>query len=283
MANPLKDFVVPYSKGQAIFKDQEPGSEMYIIQSGSVELSRTYRGEKRFTRVLEKGDFFGEMSLLEGLPRTASAIALEDSELIVINGAVFDQMIKSNIEIAVRMLRKLSMRLRETTEQFDSLLAKEGSDPLLRPGLDESPPLASVKPQEEPPEEAEKPPVLAQFIAEESLKVFPIYKEITLIGRQDPVTGITPDIDLTSEDVKRSVSRRHAKLIYSNGTFYLAEEVGTLNGTYINGKRIPTGILTPMKSGAQVGFGMLHLKFVEATQPKECSQTALQQEKAMDC
>ncbi len=269
MATPLKDFVVPYSKGQVIFKDQEPGSEMYIIQSGSVELSRTYGGEKRFTRVLEKGDFFGEMSLLEGLPRTATATALEDSELIVINGAVFDQMIKSNIEIAVRMLRKLSMRLRETTEQLDSLLAREGSDPLLRPALDESPPLSSVKPREEPPEEAEKPPVLAQFIAEESLKVFPIYKEITLIGRQDPVTGITPDIDLTSEDVKRSVSRRHAKLIYSNGTFYLAEEVGTLNGTYINGKRIPTGILTPMKSGAQVAFGMLRLKFVEARQPKE--------------
>ncbi len=269
MANPLKDFVVPYSKGHVIFKDQDPGAEMYVIQAGSVELSRTIGGEKRFSRVLEKGDFFGEMSLLEGLPRTATAVALEDSELIVINGAIFDQMIKSNIEIAIRMLRKLSMRLRETTEQLDLLWAKEGNEPLLRKALDDSPPLSSVKIQQGEPEEAEKPPVLAQFIAEESLKVFQVYKEITLIGRQDPVTGITPDIDLTGEDVKRSVSRRHAKLIYSNGTFYLAEEVGTLNGTYINGKRIPTGILTPMKSGVQVGFGMLRLKFVEARQTKE--------------
>lgn len=282
MANPLKDFVVPYSRGATVFNEADTGSEMYVIQSGSVEVFRTINGEKRFQRTLEKGDFFGEMSLLEGLPRTATAVTLEDSELIVINGAVFDQMIKSNIEIAVRMLRKLSMRLRETTEQLDALL---GAGPGLGGGetiggVEESAAARAAgqyafvfKPKGvahgAQAEEPEKPPVLAQFIADESLKVFQVYKEITTIGRQDPVTGITPDIDLTDEDVKRSVSRRHAKLIFSNGTFYLAEEVGTLNGTYINGKRIPTGILTPIKSGAQVGFGMLRLKFVEARQSKD--------------
>lgn len=280
MANPLKDFVVPYTKGTVIFSEGDTGAEMFVIQTGSVELSRTIHGEKRFQRTLEKGDFFGEMSLLEGLPRTATAVTLEDSEIITINGALFDQMIKSNIEIAVRMLRKLSTRLRETTQQLDDLLGAEGVSAS-----------GSVSPQEEAEqsraagqyafvykaspgkvhasEEPDTPPVLAQFIADESLKVLPVYKEITTIGRQDPVTGIVPDVDLTDEDVKRSVSRRHAKLIHSNGTFYLAEEVGTLNGTYINGKRIPTGILTPIKSGAQVGFGMLKLKFVEARQTKD--------------
>lgn len=278
MANPLKDFVVPYNKGTVIFNEGDTGVEMFVIQNGSVELSRTINGEKRFQRTLEKGDFFGEMSLLEGLPRTATAVTLEDSEIITINGALFDQMIKSNIEIAVRMLRKLSTRLRETTQQLDDLL-----------GADNSPGRGSAQEDAEASraagqyafvykaspgkvhakEEPDTPPVLAQFIADESLKVLPVYKEITTIGRQDPVTGIVPDVDLTDEDVKRSVSRRHAKLIHSNGTFYLAEEVGTLNGTYINGKRIPTGILTPIKSGAQVGFGMLKLKFVEARQSKE--------------
>lgn len=278
MANPLKDFVVPYGRGTTVFTEGDDGVEMFVIQSGAVEIFRTINGEKRFQRTLEKGDFFGEMSLLEGLPRTATAITVEDSELIVINGAIFDQMIKSNIEIAVRMLRKLSMRLRETTEQLDSLLGAVGGETIS--GVEESEAARAAgqyafvfKPKGAPnvdrAEEPDKPPVLAQFIADESLKVFQVYKEITTIGRQDPVTGITPDIDLTDEDVKRSVSRRHAKLIFSNGTFYLAEEVGTLNGTYINGKRIPTGILTPIKSGAQVGFGMLRLKFVEARQSKE--------------
>jgi len=276
MANPLKDFVVPYGKGSVVFREGDSGSEMFVIQSGSVEIFRLINGEKRFQRTLEKGDFFGEMSLLEGLPRTATAITLEDSELIAINGGIFDQMIKSNIEIAVRMLRKLSMRLRETTEQLDALLGAGGGETQL--GVEESAGAKAAgqyafvfKPKgaKAPAEEPDTPLVLAQFIADESLRVFQVYKEITTIGRQDPVTGITPDIDLTDEDVKRSVSRRHAKLIYSNGTFYLAEEVGTLNGTFINGKRIPTGILTPIKSGAQVGFGMLRLKFVEARQSKD--------------
>jgi CRP-like cAMP-binding protein len=264
MANPLKEFVVPFYKGQLIFQEGEPGNEMYIIQNGVVEIFRENGGGNRFSLVLEKGDFFGEMSLLEGVERTLSARALEDSELIIINGSTFDQMIKSNIEIAVRMMRKLSMRLRETTVQLEKALAAQG-----RP---------TEVPPPEPPSETEftkagtgedQPPVLAQFIAEGSLNVFSVYKEISLIGRKDPVTGITPDVDLTEEDVKRSVSRRHAKLISSNGQFYLAEEVGTLNGTFIGGKRLPTGILTPLKTGSVVGFGMLRLKFVERTKGEE--------------
>ncbi len=258
MANPLRDFIVPYRKGETVFKENEQGAEMFIIQSGQVEIFREINGEHKFSRVLEKGDFFGEMSLLEGIPRTATARALEDSEVIVINGATFDQMIKSNIEIAVRMLRKLSMRLRETTNQLEGALMSQG---IPMPAQEEM--AAPKAPAAEP---LEKPPMLAEFLQEGTLKVFPIYREISLIGRRDPVTGIVPDVDLTDDDVKRSVSRRHAKLIFSNGQFYLAEEVGTLNGTFINGKRIPTGVLTPIKSGFQVGFGMLRFKFVEGSQ-----------------
>lgn len=256
MANPLRDFIVPFKRGEIVFRENEPGAEMYIIQSGQVEVYREIGGARRFARTLEKGDFFGEMSLLEGIPRTATAEVLEDAELIIINGSTFDQMIKSNIEIAVRMLRKLSMRLRETTNQLEGALLNLGQ---------KMPPEQEI-PEPVAMEHQENPPVLAEFLQEATLKVFPVFREISLIGRRDPVTGITPDVDLTDEDVKRSVSRRHAKLILSNGQFYLAEEVGTLNGTFINGKRIPTGVLTPIKAGYQVGFGMLRFKFVEGSQ-----------------
>jgi hypothetical protein len=67
-------------------------------------------GAKRVHGTMEKGDFFGEMSILEGMPRTIAAEAVEDSELIEINSMTFDKMIKGNIEIAIRMLRKLSIR-----------------------------------------------------------------------------------------------------------------------------------------------------------------------------
>jgi len=262
MANPLRDFVVPYRAGEIVFKEGDPGAEMYVVQSGQVELYRNITDEKRFVRVFEKGDFFGEMSLLEGMPRTATAQVIEDSDLIVINGATFDQMIKSNIEIAVRMLRKLSKRLRETTDQLELSLTSQGKAVVIPEEEREAPPQLVTA-------AGEPPHVLAEFVAEGSLKVFPIHREISLVGRKDPVTGIIPDVDLTEEDVKRSVSRRHAKLICSNGQYYVAEEVGTLNGTFINGKRIPTGVLTPIKSGAQVGFGMLRFKFVECSQARE--------------
>ncbi len=58
-----------------------------------------------------------------------------------------------------------------------------------------------------------------------------------------------------------TISRRHAKLITSGGKFYISEEVGTLNGTFVNGKRIPTGILTAIEDGNSVDFAMVKLKF----------------------
>jgi CRP-like cAMP-binding protein len=262
MGHPLKDFVVPYRKGEIVFREGDPGSEMFIIQAGLVEIYRLVNGEKGFKRVFERGDFFGEMSLLEQVPRSATAEVVEDAEIIIINAGTFHQMIQSNIEIAVRMLRKLSGRLRETTDELENALLLQGMSHMPKPA--ELP--AAPAPRKEP---DEKPPVLAQFLVEGSLRVFHIYKDVSLIGRRDPVTGIVPDVDLTDEDVKRSVSRRHAKLIHSNGQFYLVEEVGTLNGTFIGGKRIPTGILTPIKSGTQVGFGTLRLKFVERSAQKE--------------
>lgn len=259
MANPLKEYAVPYQKGDVIFREGENGSEMYVIQSGKVEIFKEINGDKVFSLIMEKGDFFGEMSLLESLPRTANAVMIEDGELIVINSTIFDQMIRQNIEIAVRMLRKFSIRLREAMAKLEEINSKNGTKKTvpLELGKEE-------KGGETNEKETEKPPVLAQFIDEETLKVFPICKEITLIGRKDPVTGHCPDVDLTDLDTVRSVSRRHAKLIYSNGLFYIVEEPGTLNGTFVNNKKIMSGVQVPVKSGMIVGFGMIRLKFVEA-------------------
>jgi CRP-like cAMP-binding protein len=262
MANPLKEYAVPFHKGDVIFREGDNGSEMYVIQSGKVELLKEVNGEKVFSLIMEKGDFFGEMSLLESLPRTATAVMLEDGELIIINATIFDQMIRHNIEIAVRMLRKFSTRLRETMAKLESLNAVNGK-------IIKTTPLELGTEQEETKNEKiedEKPPVLAQLLDEESLEFFPVHKEVTLIGRNDPVTGHNPDIDLTKIDTVRSVSRRHARLTYKEGTFYISEEPGTLNGTFVNNKKIQPGIQVPIKSGTIVGFGMVRLKFVEATQ-----------------
>ncbi len=82
----------------------------------------------------------------------------------------------------------------------------------------------------------------------------------TTIGRADPVTGILPDVDLTPVDNNRSVSRRHAKII-KRRDYHVLEEVGTVNGTYVNDQRIPTGPV-PVVNGDLVKIGLIPMKAV---------------------
>src|SRR5207344_1994194 len=78
-------------------------------------------------------------------------------------------------------------------------------------------------------------------------KRLPLTSDEVTIGRADPVTGLRPDIDLSVEDINRFISRRHAKILYKDGTYFLVEEVGVTNGTYLNGKRLQAGVYTPIQ------------------------------------
>jgi CRP-like cAMP-binding protein len=198
---------------------------------------------------MEKGDFFGEMSILEGLPRTLSAEAVEDTELIEINSMTFDKMIKSNIEIAIRMLRKLSIRLREAERKLG-----EG----IHSGL-----AAAVSSRAGAANEANDEEVAAgaRLEAEESGAVFPLYGNEILIGRYDPVTELRPDVDLTDIDLKRSVSRRHARVLLTDDGYVLIEEVGALNGTFVNGTKLVAGQAHRVDDGDRLGMGMVKLVF----------------------
>ena len=113
-----------YKAGQYVFKDGDLGTEMYTVSAGRIALIKEVSGREIVIATMEKGDFFGEMAVLESLPRNLSARVEDDgTELIAINGSTFDKMIKSNIEIAVRMLRKFSTRLREA--DADALRLRE--------------------------------------------------------------------------------------------------------------------------------------------------------------
>ena len=82
--------------------------------------------------------------------------------------------------------------------------------------------------------------------------MFPVFKSDSLIGRYDSVTGQTPEIDLTNEDSARNISRRHARIVVKDGKPYVAEEIGTMNGTYLNGQKMATGVLTPINDGDEL-------------------------------
>src|SRR5260221_12798282 len=111
-ADPFKNLTVRHKKGSLIYGEGDLGSEMYVIQSGAVRIFRELAGVKQELAVMEKGDFFGEIAVLEALPRSAAAEAIEDVELIEINSTTFDRMIRGNIEIAVRKIGRASCRER---------------------------------------------------------------------------------------------------------------------------------------------------------------------------
>jgi pSer/pThr/pTyr-binding forkhead associated (FHA) protein len=84
------------------------------------------------------------------------------------------------------------------------------------------------------------------------------------VGRRDPVTGIQPSVDLTELDQERSVSRRHAKLERRAGRLYLVEDLGTTNGTFLNGERIAPGKPLEVGSGDLLRFGLVELVYEQA-------------------
>ena len=267
VSHPLKDFIVRFKSGEIIFREGDPGSEMFIVQSGAVEIYRDHAKQVQVLAVMEKGDFFGEMSVLEGSPRTACARAAEDSEVIEITSAIFDRMIRGNIEIAVRMLRKLSSRLQESQGRVEAPQAVGDRETGKASDLDRSMPLVRDAPAPASPrvsggEGAVQIPsdCLGALILGEGEQVFPIKGEVCLIGRYDPVTGTRPEIDLTPFDTNRSVSRRHARVTANGSKLFISEEVGALNGTFLNGKRLVPGKSEPLQSGDTLALGMVLLK-----------------------
>ncbi len=252
--NPFARFLSHFPAGKVLFREGDAGEDMYIIQSGRVAIKKRTGANKDVTlAVLEKGDFFGEMAVLERMPRSATAEMSEAGDLIVISGDTFGDMIKSNPEIAFRMLRKYSIRLREMVKQIETLGKQVSEGPSSTTTSASLPPVPIPAP---PAGEA-----LAYFISKSSGNVFPVHKNEVLLGRFDSVTGTAPDVDLTNEDQARNISRRHARLVIKNGGFFIAEEIGTMNGTFVAGEKLENNVLTPVKDGDELMLCRLALTF----------------------
>jgi CRP-like cAMP-binding protein len=246
--DPVKEATGTYATGDLIFAQGDLGTEMFIIVEGEVEIIKHINDESHVLSHLEKGDFFGEMALLENVPRTADAVAKTDVKAILINGSRFDDMLRKNPEIAVRIIRKYSKRLREANTLLERLVGREVDAD--QAGLDSHR------------SGGEKGTRYRLVDVATGTSFFLSTADETTIGRADPVTGILPDIDLTPVDTNRSVSRRHAKIIHAQNGYHVLEEVGTVNGTYVNDQRIPTGVPVPLHDGDQVKIGLIAMKAV---------------------
>ena len=117
--------------GTVLFNEGDRGEEMYILQAGRVKISKRIRGVEKTLATLEKGEFFGEMAILNDKPRSASAETIEECELLMIDRKTFDALIRGNAEIAVRFIKRLADRLRETNDQMESLMIKDNTSRLV--------------------------------------------------------------------------------------------------------------------------------------------------------
>ncbi|MEW5740927.1 MAG: Crp/Fnr family transcriptional regulator [Myxococcota bacterium] len=111
-----------FKRGTVLFREGEPGKEMYVLQSGRVAISKKVRDVEKVLAILGPGEFFGEMAIISNKPRNASAAVEEDARLLVIDPKTFEAMIRGNSEIAVRMIKKLAERLSDADAQIESLL-----------------------------------------------------------------------------------------------------------------------------------------------------------------
>ncbi|OGQ88652.1 MAG: cyclic nucleotide-binding protein [Deltaproteobacteria bacterium RIFOXYA12_FULL_58_15] len=114
-----------FPAGHELFREGDSGKEMYVIQSGKVRISKQVRDVETTLVTLGPGEFFGEMSILNNEPRSASATVDAPAKLLVIDPRTFEAMVRGNAEIAVRMIKKLAARLQEADSQIENLLLRD--------------------------------------------------------------------------------------------------------------------------------------------------------------
>ena len=111
-----------FQKDTTVVSETDEGSMLYIINKGQVKISRlSETGKEVILAILGEGDFFGEMSLLDGLARSANVITLTEAELFVLYRGTFLKLIEKNPKIAIGLLKELALRLRKSDTQIKSL------------------------------------------------------------------------------------------------------------------------------------------------------------------
>jgi CRP-like cAMP-binding protein len=236
------------AEGEYLYREGDASQELYLIEKGRIQLLKGHGSDEGQMSLLEAGDFFGEVSLLTGGTREASARATADTQLLRIDGPLLRDLLKDP-EIALKMLRRLAQHLAVSRER--QLMADTApSRPKTRSvGVASAPKLQA------------KPRAMTARLVHASGEVEVPDKADSLVGRSDPKTGFAPDVDLTSLDTQRSLSRRHARILKKGGEFFVTEEPGVRNGTFVNGKAVKAGMSAVVKDGDEVAFGLIKTTF----------------------
>ena len=111
-----------FEDNAVIFCEHEPGKELYIIQSGKVRITKIINDNEVMLAVLNEGDIFGEMAILDNKPRSASAVAFGEVSVLAINKANFEGMVKAQPQLATKLITLLSERIWTAYKQLANLM-----------------------------------------------------------------------------------------------------------------------------------------------------------------
>lgn len=122
MNDALERFARDFPAGTVLFEEGQPGDYMYVVQAGEVEIRRQVGETERVLAILPTGEFFGEMAILNGRPRSATAVVKTNARLLVIEGKTFEAMMRARPEIALRIIKALATRLESANQHIELLL-----------------------------------------------------------------------------------------------------------------------------------------------------------------
>jgi len=111
-----------YNKGEIIIMEEDKGESFFLIGKGIVKVTRiSDKGQEVILAILGEGDFFGEMSLLDGEGRSANIVAVEDTSALVLSRPEFLSILEKFPQIAIHLLQELTQRIRRSDQQIESL------------------------------------------------------------------------------------------------------------------------------------------------------------------
>jgi len=247
----LKKFITRYKAGDVIYKKGDIQTDFYILNKGKVQLKDD--GSGQILATLTKGDFFGEESLNSEQNAIYTVDVIEDADMIKIPYVSLTEMLKQTPDIALKILKKLSEKhIKIQTVLMDML----GAPPVVK----EKPAAKEAKKEDQTSEKIDTE-IKAYLIIQRSNRLVQLTKTQTFLGRRDYTTGFVPDIDLTDEDEEKYISRKHSKIQFKDGKFYLSEEPGAINGTFLNGNKLQTGVKHELHAEDEITLCHLNIIF----------------------
>lgn len=131
MSPAFERFAVTFQKNDMIFCEYEPGDAFYLIQEGRVRISKVIGDIEKTLDVLQPGEVFGEMAILEGAPRSASAFAVDKVKALQFNKENFEILLQGTPQITLKILRLFTKRIYDQRRRFRVLTIE---DPMARIG-----------------------------------------------------------------------------------------------------------------------------------------------------